>query len=300
MTILLTGSTGFLGSHLLIRLCNIGHSVVALKRSSSDTRRIHDFLNQVWLVDADRTPFEEIFKEQYIDAVIHTATCYGRDDESVTDIVNTNLSMPLELMELCTTYKTGAFINTDTFFNTETVLPFGLSQYVRSKKHLIEYGYALAHHSDLCFINAKLEHMYGSGDSSTKFIPFLIRSFLKQESQIDLTAGEQLRDFIHVDDVVCAFEVLLTKHHEIASPVAEVEVGSGTTVPIREVVELVHSLCGAGTLLNFGGLSYRNGEIMNSIANNKFLNALGWTPKINLSEGLSRTIESERLLIEAV
>ena len=78
-TILLTGATGFLGSHLLKALLNEGHRLVILKRSTSNAWRIASMLDQVTSYDIDRVPLTQAFEDQHIDAVIHTACHYGRD-----------------------------------------------------------------------------------------------------------------------------------------------------------------------------------------------------------------------------
>lgn len=287
-TVLLTGATGFLGSHLLRQLCRNGHSVIALKRSTSDTRRIADLLHQVRLYDSDKIPLKAIFEEQRIKTVIHTATSYGRQSESVTDIVKTNLAFPLELMELSTLF------NTDTFINTDTVLPTGLNYYVLSKKQFLEYGSSLAKSSKVRFVNVRLEHMYGPGDGQTKFIPYLIHAFLSQQPYINLTAGEQQRDFIHVEDVVHAFEILLDQQEKFTSPVTEFELGSGAPLPLKDIVLLTHRLCGSKTELRFGALPYRDGEIMSSKADIYRIKRLGWVPRVDLRDGLISTIEAER------
>lgn len=126
MTILLTGATGFLGSHILNRLLQADYKVVILKRSFSDTWRINSVLSKVKFYDLDKTPIETAFKEQKIDVVIHTATNYGRSNQLVSSIVDTNLMFSLKLLE------------TAAFFNTDTLLYKYLNHYSLSKKQFIE------------------------------------------------------------------------------------------------------------------------------------------------------------------
>ncbi len=90
MTILLTGATGFLGSHLLHRLLKLNYDVVILKRSTSNTWRIESVLSKIKCYDIDKVAIEKPFEEQKIDAVIHTVTNYGRNNSSVSTIVDTN------------------------------------------------------------------------------------------------------------------------------------------------------------------------------------------------------------------
>ena len=76
--ILLTGATGFLGSHLLKALVNKGYEVIALKRSTSDTWRLKGFESSFKSYDIDLVPLQKVFEDQYIDTIIHTACLYGR------------------------------------------------------------------------------------------------------------------------------------------------------------------------------------------------------------------------------
>src|SRR5512139_3267196 len=99
-SVLLSGATGFLGSYLLRALVENGYSVVAVKRSTSNTWRIADHLDRIDVLDADRSPLSEAFERRRIDIVIHAATCYGRKGESVCQVVESNLLLPLELLEL--------------------------------------------------------------------------------------------------------------------------------------------------------------------------------------------------------
>ena len=71
---MLTGGTGFLGSHLLKQLSDKDYNVIVLKRSYSDIWRIKEFIDQIKFYDIDKTAIEDIFKENKIDYVVHLAT----------------------------------------------------------------------------------------------------------------------------------------------------------------------------------------------------------------------------------
>lgn len=79
-TILLTGATGFLGSHLLVALLAKGYEVVAVKRSFSDVSKIKDVLGHAKLhfFDIELENPQSLFEEYSLDITIHTATEYGR------------------------------------------------------------------------------------------------------------------------------------------------------------------------------------------------------------------------------
>ena len=89
--ILITGATGFLGSHLLSELVREKYQLVILKRSSSDTRRIKEFLTQTKSYDIDKIDIETIFSKHQIEGIIHLATDYGKtNNNALTQMLISN------------------------------------------------------------------------------------------------------------------------------------------------------------------------------------------------------------------
>lgn len=237
-----------------------------------------------------KIPFQHFGK---IDAVIHTATCYGKNNECIREIIEANLIFPLQLLELAICYKTKLFINTDTFSNSS--LSSHLMNYNLSKKSFLDWGKAISTKKKVNFINVKLEHLYGPfDDKSKKFVPYIINSCLENVPEILLTHGEQKRDFIYVDDAVSAYLTLLQKGiSKSTNFFEEYELGTGKATSIREFVELAHKITKSKTVLMFGSLPYQDGEIMFSKANIETLTSLGWSSKIKLSDGIKKIIKQE-------
>ena len=135
--ILLTGVTGFLGSVILKKLLTHGYSVVGVKRSSSSLLRINDIVTNpsLILIDIDNSDPSEIFHKVNIDAIIHTATEYGRNDQPVYKILEANLILPIRLAELGIRHGTELFINSDSYFNKNNYSYTHLLNYSLSKKN---------------------------------------------------------------------------------------------------------------------------------------------------------------------
>ncbi len=286
-TVLLTGATGFLGSYLLKALLKEGYKIVVLKRSTSDTWRISDSLSQVVTYNIDKEPLNKAFEDQLIDTVIHTACHFGRNGDTINEVVETNLMFGLRLLNAAVLFKSTTFINTDTFY------PRQLNSYSLSKKQFAEW---LSHcFAKIQIINMKLEHVYGPLDSKQKFFLWLTSQFEKRVNEINLTKGDQLRDFIFIDDVVSAYLTSL-EHTSSISVFSEFDVGTGKLTSVRSMVEMVKEayLIKDPTLktqLNFGVLPNKDEEIIQTDCNNSNLLALGWQPKVELNEGIKRTIE---------
>lgn len=294
MKILITGATGFLGSHLTKALVKEGHQLAVLKRSSSDTKRIHELLNEISVYDLDQCPLSQPFRDLgKIDAVFHTATCYGRHGESIQQIFDSNTAFPLKLLETATNFHTDAFFNTDTFFNKCAVVSKYLNSYALSKKHFTEWGQQFADDKKITFINMRLEHVYGPNDDESKFVTHVIKSCLIGDAELNLTNGEHKRDFIYVDDVVSAYCNLLHKTNSWEKEYIEYEVGTGTALSVREFVEIVHAIIGSTTQLKFGAVWNRDNEIKISFANVRPLMDMDWSCNMNISEGIKEIIKQD-------
>lgn len=286
MQVIVTGATGFLGSSLVKALVNTGHQVIILKRTTSDTTRLSHVLPKLVAYDVDRIDLAEVFtKHGSVDAIIHTATCYGRKGESTSEIFIANTLFPLQVLEAAVKYNVPLFINTDTVLDKHT------NSYALSKKQFQEWGKNFAEAGKISLINVNLEHMYGPGDDESKFTTYVMDSCLRNIPELLLTPGEQKRDFIYIDDVVSAYLLLLQKTPKEQGAYMEFDVGSGQAVPIRTFVETIHRLTGSQTKLHFGAVDYRKNEIMASKANIEALKALGWSSSTDLEAGILACIK---------
>lgn len=291
-TILLTGGTGFLGSKIVEIILANGCQVIMLVRKNSSFEHLGVLIDNPKLIKVvlEEQKIEKVFSTYKIDAIIHTATCYGRNNESWAEIAEVNLILPLRLLSAGERAHVKCFINTDTFFNEKIKFEKNENYYVQTKKEFLDIAKNVSKSLSIKFINLRIEQMYGPNDSSKKFIPFIINQLLSSTKQIPLTLGEQKRDFVFVDDVANAFLNALKnqsniKHYE------EFGLGSGDSVPIRKVVEYIKKITKSNSTLCFGNLAYRENEIMDSfadISNNKKIN---WQAVIPWKKGLQKTVE---------
>lgn len=292
-TVLVTGANGFLGSALVNRFAQQKHKVCAVVRENSLLDRLNtDQAN----VDICRIRNEGdligIVEKVVPDFVAHTACSYGRQGESTYDIFMANVQMGMTLVNtILATNKSCTFVNTGTVINSE------VSFYALCKNQFSELGkrIALSTTTELKFIDVALQHMYGPGDSSSKFTTHVIRACLRNEEELHLTSGIQRRDFLFVDDVVSAYEILL-KNSKVLPTYDRIEVGSGKAPTVREFVEKVKQLSNANTRLLFGKVPLRESEEMLCVANIGKLQALGWAPEYSLEEGLAATIDQEKIV----
>ena len=290
MIILLTGSTGFLGSYLLKSFVKSGYEVIALKRSTSNTYRINDYLKKVTLYNIDKVNLEDIFKKHKINIVINTVTNYGRIDNKISSILDTNLIFGLKLLEESVNSNAKAFINTD------TLLERNINAYALSKAQLVDWIKFLSN-KNTKMVNIKIEHMYGALDDENKFIYWLINKLKQNVEKIDLTSGVQKRDFIYIDDIVNAYEIIIQNINTFSN-YEEFELGSGNSIEVKNFVEKIYQEISnkqtLSTKLNFGAVSYRDNENMNIQANIEKLTNLAWKPKVSIKDGIKKILEKEK------
>jgi CDP-paratose synthetase len=287
MNIVLTGASGYLGSWLAKSFLKEGHKVIALKRSSTILDRLSEVREDIIFYDLEGINLNKLFTDHSpVDVIIHTATCYGRLGESSLDIFEANTEFPLRLLDAAIKFST------NTFFNTDTILYPYLNSYSLSKKHFSEWGSQIASQNRIRFVNVRLEHMYGPEDDVTKFSGWLLNSCINNVPEISLTPGEQNRDFVYITDVVSAYLCMLNHVAELGDGFQEIGLGSGKSITIRKFVETVHRLSESSSVLSFGAVPYREHEQMESEADIRRLQKMGWSPTIGLTEGISVMIKN--------
>jgi CDP-paratose synthetase len=288
-TACISGVTGFLGSHLARSLVRQGWEVHGLKRSVSDLYRLRDVSGRITFHDVDRESFDGLFQDRPLDAVIHLATSYGRQNEPVSEVVAANMVFPLTLLERAVRTGVRIFINAATTYTLDYKF---LQSYTLSKQQFAEWGRLLCP-PGMSFVNLRLFHPYGPGDHPAKFVPQMIRTCLASDGDVALTPGEQRKDFLFVDDFVSAVHTLLDAPDHLEKGFVTLDCGSGNAVSIREFVERVHRLTNSRAALRFGALPYRENEIMFSQSEPSTLMALGWKPKVSLDEGIQNILHND-------
>ena len=146
------------------------------------------------------------------------------------------------------------------------------------------------YYSTLCgfkYMTAIPYSVYG-GKMTVKRLMDYIKESMDSENPVDMTPGEQILDFIHVNDVASFFTHVLKNMDRVLSAPngTDFHLGTGRGTSIRELAEMIEVKYGKKCNINFGGRPYRERDIMYAVAPiAKNMPLIGWKANIDISEG---------------
>ena len=288
MNILITGGTGYFGSRL-IHSAPLKYKFFVLYRSKKTLNKSFPIkLKNVSFVKIQYNLnfFKRVIINYKIKMIIHCATNYGRTFKDPSAIIESNLSLPLALLNV------GSSLGIEAFINTDTILDRRIGYYSLSKSQFVDWLHFYKNKTRI--LNIRLDHFYGENSDPSTFFSYIFNEIKNNANKIYLTKGEQERDFIYIDDVITAFCKIIANYKKFNLGFHNIDVGLGDPHPIKEIAILIAKKLNYDlNKLKFGALEYRDNEIMKSKANITILKKLGWKPKYNLKTGINRAISKE-------
>jgi CDP-paratose synthetase len=284
MRILITGATGFIGTNLLPYLIKYNVKIVVRKYSDKINRDIQILIDEN--LDEFRCALELFAPE----IVIHLAANMfkGDDVSSIREIINSNIVFTSILLEVLKGVDVKFFINTGTF--AEYYLNDGRLNpayfYAASKsatRHIIKYFKNMIGFKAITVIPYTV---YGGQSKEKKVIDYIISS-LDSIIPIEMTKGEQVLDFIHIDDITDFYLYCIDNYEELADE-AEYHLGTGIGTSIRDLAKLIENKTNRTANILWGKRPYRDLDIMKAIAPLESIKKIEWQPRISLEQGLSR------------
>lgn len=299
--VLVTGASGFIGSHLTRRLANEGAEVHGLIRSNSRIWRIEEVLNKIDIHRIDVRDFDSLKKliaEVEPQRIFHLAACVNasRSLDLLEEMSDINIKGTLNLLRALDKVDYYSFINTGSSEEYgDNVTPFRedqpmnpVSPYSASKASTTLFCQMLYKTMGLPITTVRPFLTYGPMQEANMLIPSVIKSTINGVP-FDMTKGEQTRDFNYVDDIVGGFI------KASISPKAKgeiINIGNGREHKIIDVVQLILKLMNSPVEPKIGALPYRPGEAWHFFCDNsKARKIIDWKPKIDINEGLKRTID---------
>ncbi|MBI3103947.1 NAD-dependent epimerase/dehydratase family protein [Candidatus Daviesbacteria bacterium] len=299
MKILLTGGAGFIGSHVAKMLLEQGHIVSIvdnLSHSNKDSVDPRATFHQVDL--SAQAKLEEILTGH--DAVIHMASLIevGESVKRPVEFTENNILGTVKLLEVMkkTGVKKMIFSSSACVYGTPKKLPITEDDPLGEQEN--PYGITKVTMEQFCILYHRLFgfdvtilryfNPYGPGEEhipETHAIPNFVRATLTKQPIPLFWKGEQVRDFIYIDDLAQAHVLPLNQ-----SGLQIYNVGTETGSKVADVVKKIFEIVRYEVPIEDKG--DRKGDVPELVASaQKLKTELGWEAKVGLEEGLKRTID---------
>jgi nucleoside-diphosphate-sugar epimerase len=280
MKVLVTGTTGFIGKHLVARLEKEGHTVTALTRA-------HD-------VDHNVPNLIALMEREKFDGVIHLASLFlgQHKPEDIKGLIDSNVFLGTAVLEAATKAKVPWFINTGTFwqhYQSKSYSPVNL--YAATKQAFETIAQYYRETSDIIFVTLKLNDTFGPGDTRAKIFALWQKISASGES-MDMSPGKQLIDISYIDNVVDAYMQLITllsKKDARKLNGKAFAVIAPKRMPLKKLAELYEKTTSKKLTINWGKKDYRPREVM--VPWTKGVKVPGWKARISLEQGIKKLYE---------
>jgi nucleoside-diphosphate-sugar epimerase len=296
MHVLVTGSSGTIGTHLCKELLKAGHTVTGIDWRKNEWEPEVDAIT----IDSDlrkENAFDEV--PEGIDIVIHLAA-----NARVYDLVEDpskardNILTVFNTLEYTRTHGIKRFIfasSRECYGNIEhKALSEDMarieeceSPYTASKVS----GEALVHAYQSCYdidnVIFRFSNVYGAYDNSDRVVPLFIRQ-AKAGEPLNVFGKEKYLDFTYIEDTTKGIIQSVEKFDEVKNDTFNLAYGEGTS--IVRVAEAIRELTGSSSEIVVG--DSRTGEIIHYVADiSKAKDRLGYDPKTTFEEGIKKSVE---------
>ncbi len=294
--ILVTGASGFLGSHLCRSLCMNGTEVHAISRNPhADDKGLHWWQGDL----ADFATARKLLAAIQPEVIFHlTSHGWGGPGlEHVLPTLHNDLIATVNLLTAATELKIRRLVLTASLEEPQSndpeitpSSPYGVAKWACG-------AYARMFHRlyQTPIILVRIFMTYGPGQAVGKLIPYVTLSLLNNEVP-RLSTGERLIDWIYVDDVIRG---LLAAAEASDLDGRTIDLGSGRLVSIRDIVLQLVQLVKAPVQPLFGALPPRPSEMVRAANTNDAYARLGWKPVTPLDKGLELTVNWYQAQLDA-
>ncbi len=288
---LLTGATGFVGSHLCRRLARDGWDVHAVVRPSSDLSILDGGPREIAAHRHDGTTrgLSAIVASVQPDVVFHLASLFlarHRPDD-VAPLVESNVLFGTQLLEAMTGTGSSRLVNCGTSWQHYRDAGYSpVCLYAATKQAFEDIARYYVEATPLRVVTLKLSDTYGPRDPRAKLF-YLLRNCAASGQPLAMSPGDQRLDLVYVDDAVDAF--VLAASRLAAGAVAGHEtyaVSSGAPMRLRDLADTYSRVTGRSLDIRWGDRPYRPREVMNPWSGG--VPVPGWTPRVGIAEGIRR------------
>jgi nucleoside-diphosphate-sugar epimerase len=288
--VLVTGATGFIGRRISAKLIDSGAQVIGLGNVASEAT-VSAGVRPLAVDVSDRLAMIEALADVRPTHVLHLAAV------GVTaPFVPIEYAEKVNVTGTCNTLEASLLAGVQRFVHVGTAYekpaaeaePKSSNPYVVTKLAAWRLWRKFVQETGLNSVAVRLFHVYGPGQPAHGLIPAAIKAALEQ-TPMGMTAGEQQRDFVYIDDVVAGLIMCLAATDHSGETF---DLGTGHSRSVRAAVQAVFQLIGRADSLKVDLQEYRPNEFMSLRADPEpIVHALGWRARTSFEVGVAATIE---------
>lgn len=288
---IITGATGYIGSHVTRLLLNSGWNVAIISDPKFGYDNIQDIIGELTVFEYhnDIACLNDFFTEYNADVVMHLAAAVitNPSSDDISTLIRSNIEFGTQVLQAMYCSNTRRLINTGSYwqnYNSDTYNPVDLYAATKEAFEKIIQYYTDAH--DFRAITLRLFDVCGEDDRRPKLWTIL-KNFKPGDPEINLTPGEQLIDLVYISDVANAYlkaYELLESDKEIKNEIFGVYTGNPKS--LKDIVEEFRSIATNQIQLNWGAKPYGKRTVMKPSTSYKRLP--NWQPKKSLKDILER------------
>ena len=289
LPVLVTGAQGFIGSHLVRKLITTGADVHAVSRVAWPET---ESPIRTWTCDLrDTEETDRLVRLVQPGVIFHLASqvAGGRDLGLVLPMLDANLQTAVNVLTAAARHGGPRVVLAGSMEEPkpgEKATPS--SPYAASKWAATTYAQMFHGLWGLPTVVARIAMVYGPEQLDVrKLVPYVITSLLAGRTP-ELSSGGREIDWIFIDDVV---DALVAAGHTSDAPGAVLDIGSGVPLTIRRTVEMISEIVGSTLSIQFGAVEDRRFDSARIAEERDTAAVLQWTPRVDLREGLTRTVE---------
>ena len=309
--VLVTGGTGFVGSHLVEQLVRAGCRVRVLANYSSQPsignlvfldQDVFDAVEVVWGDVRDRDSVLQVMDG--VSVVFHLAALIGIPFSYIApaSYVQTNVVGMMNILQAARAHTLERVVATSTSetYGSAQYTPMdekhpqvGQSPYAATKIGADKLAESFAHSFDLPVTTVRPFNVYGPRQSDRAIIPTIIAQRIAGKDPVRIGDPTPKRDFTFAADTAAGFIRAACCEEAVGETV---NLGNGKSISMGDLATRICELTGGGTYISESIRTRPPKSEVNELLcdNTRAKQLLGWSPKVGLNEGLTRTIEFVR------
>jgi nucleoside-diphosphate-sugar epimerase len=295
---MITGSTGFVGRHLIPELLKQGHEILEITIEPDVSETLFGTNTLRYILNENQENLIECVNDYSPEIIIHLASYLTSSDDYITlqKLLKTNIEFFCRILDCTKHINLKLLVNTGSFSEyiggNDTLMPAYLYSATKiAARSLLDYYARIRPFKQTTAVPYTI---YGGLDSQKKIIDYIYNS-LDNPSVTNLSPGKQVLDFIHITDVVSYYSFLVNNYDSLPHKF-NFHLGTGVGTSIRQLANMLEKITNKKANINWGGKPYRASDIMYAVAINELdVLDISWKANVSLEKGIEMYLENHSL-----